>query len=88
LKGEAEETPFLHLAEFALLFERWLHEHYLRSPHARLGCSPLEAYRREYGTPVVPDERALDLLLMRAEQRLVRRNGLELFERRNARTDS
>jgi putative transposase len=81
LKGEAEETPFLHLAEFALLFERWLHEHYLRSPHARLGCSPLEAYRREYGTPVVPDERTLDLLLMRAEQRLVRRNGLELFER-------
>jgi hypothetical protein len=30
---------------------------------------------------VVPDERTLDLLLMRAEQRLVRRNGLELFER-------
>jgi transposase InsO family protein len=81
LKGEAEETPFLHLAEFALLFERWLHEHYLRSPHARLGCSPLEAYKQEYGTPVVPDERTLDLLLMRAEQRLVRRNGLELFER-------
>lgn len=81
LKGEAEETPFLHLAEFALLFERWLCEHYLRRPHARLGCSPLEAYRQEYGTPVVPDERTLDLLLLRAEKRLVRRNGLELFER-------
>jgi len=81
LKGEVEETPFLHLAEFALLFERWLYEHYLRRPHARLGCSPLEAYRQEYGTPVVPDERSLDVLLMRAEKRLVRRNGLELFER-------
>lgn len=81
LKGEAEETPFLHIAEFALLFERWLHEHYLRRPHARLGCAPLEAYRQDYGTPVVPDERTLDLLLLRAEKRLVRRNGLELFER-------
>lgn len=81
LKGEAESTPFLHVAEFALLFEKWLHEHYLRTPHARLGCSPLEAYRKEYLTPVVPDERSLDLLLMRAEKRLVRRNGLELFER-------
>ena len=81
LKGDAEETPFLHIAEFALLFERWLYEHYLRRPHARLGCSPLEAYRQEYGTPVVPDERTLDLLLLRAEKRLVRRNGLELFER-------
>ena len=81
LKGEAEETPFLHIAEFALLFERWLYEHYLRRPHARLGCSPLEAYRQDYGTPVVPDERTLDLLLLRAEKRLVRRNGLELFER-------
>ncbi|MCI0623709.1 MAG: Mu transposase C-terminal domain-containing protein, partial [Acidobacteria bacterium] len=81
LKGEAEETPFLHISEFALLFERWLHEHYTRRPHARLGCSPLEAYRQDYGSPVVPDERTLDLLLLRAEKRLVRRNGLELFER-------
>jgi len=81
LKGEVEETPFLHISEFALLFERWLFEHYLRRPHARLNCSPLEAYRQEYGTPVVPDERTLDLLLLRAEKRLVRRNGLELFER-------
>ena len=81
LKGEVEETPFLHLAEFALLFERWLYEHYLRTAHARLGCSPIETYRKEYGTPMVPDERTLDILLMRADQRLVRRNGLELFER-------
>jgi len=81
LKGMVEQTPFLHLAEFALLFERWLEEHYLRRPHARLGCAPLEAYRQEYGSPVVPDERTLDLLLLRAEKRLVRRNGLELFER-------
>jgi len=81
LKGEVEETPFLHIFEFALLFERWLYRHYLRTPHSRLGHAPLEAYRREYGTPVVPDERTLDLLLMRAEKRLVRRNGLELFER-------
>jgi hypothetical protein len=80
LKGEAEDTPFLHIGEFALLFEKWLFERYLRSPHARLGCTPLEAYRREYGTPIVLDERSLDILPMRAEKRLVRRNGLELFE--------
>lgn len=81
LKGEVDETPFLHISEFALLFEKWLFERYLRASHARLGCSPLEAYQREYGTPVVPEERSLDLLLMRAARRLVRRNGLELFER-------
>ncbi len=81
MKGETADTPFLHIAEFALLFEKWLHENYLSTPHARLGCSPLEAYRREYGTPMVLDERSLDILLMRAERRLVRRNGLELFER-------
>jgi len=81
LKGEVEETPFLHVSEFALLFEKWLYRQYLRTPHSRLGHAPLEAYRQEYGTPVVPDERTLDLLLMRAEKRLVRRNGLELFER-------
>lgn len=81
LKGEAEETPFLHISEFAVLFERWLHENYLRTAHARLRNAPITVYREEYGTPVVPDERTLDLLLMRAEKRLVRRNGLELFER-------
>jgi putative transposase len=81
MKGESTDTPFLHIAEFALLFEKWLYENYLRSPHARLGCSPLEAYRQEYGTPLVLAERSLDILLMRAERRLVRRNGLELFER-------
>jgi hypothetical protein len=42
---------------------------------------PLEAYERDYGRPVVPSERALDILLMRAERRLVRRNGIEMFER-------
>jgi len=81
LKGEVEDTPFLHIAEFGGLFDKWLFESYLRTPHARLGHVPIEAYRQEYGTPVVPDERTLDLLLMRAEKRLVRRNGLELFER-------
>jgi putative transposase len=81
LAGRREETPFLHVAEFALKFEAWLHERYLRTPHARLGCTPLEAYEREYGNPVVPSERALDILLMRAERRLVRRNGIEMFER-------
>lgn len=81
LKGETENTPFLHIAEFALHFEKWLYERYLRSPHSRLGRSPLEAYRREYGAPMVLEERGLDILLMRAERRLIRRNGLELFER-------
>jgi transposase InsO family protein len=79
--GRREETPFLHIAEFALRFEAWVHERYLRTPHARLDCSPLEAYEREYGRPVVPAERALDILLMRAERRLIRRNGIEMFER-------
>ena len=81
LAGRREETPFLHVAEFALKFEAWLHERYLRTPHTRLGCMPLEAYERDYGHPVVPSERALDILLMRAERRLVRRNGIEMFER-------
>jgi len=81
LAGRREETPFLHVAEFALKFEAWLHERYLRTPHTRLGCAPLDAYEREYGHPVVPSERALDILLMRAERRLVRRNGIEMFER-------
>jgi len=80
-EGKREETPFLHIAEFALKFEVWLHDRYLRTPHARLGCMPLEAYEKEYGHPVVPSERALDILLMRAERRLVRRNGIEMFER-------
>jgi hypothetical protein len=81
LAGRWEETPFLHIAEFALKFEAWLHERHLRTPHARLNRTPLEAYEREYGNPVVPAERALDILLMRAERRLVRRNGIEMFER-------
>jgi putative transposase len=81
LRGEVEETPFLHIGEFALLFEKWLYERYLRQSHARLGCAPLEAYQRDYGHPTVLNERSLDILLMRAEKRLVRRNGLELFER-------
>jgi transposase InsO family protein len=81
LEGKREETPFLHIAEFALKFEAWLHERYLRTPHTRLGCAPLEAYEHEYGNPVVTTERALDILLMRAERRLVRRNGIEMFER-------
>jgi len=81
LAGRREETPFLHIAEFAMKFEAWLHERYLRTPHKRLGCTPLEAYEREYGNPAVPTERALDILLMRAERRLVRRNGIEMFER-------
>jgi len=81
LAGRREETPFLHVAEFALKFEAWLHERYLRTPHTRLGCAPLDAYEREYGHPVVPSERALDILLMRADRRLVRRNGIEMFER-------
>jgi transposase InsO family protein len=81
LEGKRDETPFLHVAEFALKFEAWLHERYLRTPHTRLGCAPLDAYEREYGHPVVPSERALDILLMRAERRLVRRNGIEMFER-------
>ena len=81
LAGRREEMPFLHVAEFALKFEAWLHERYLRTPHARLGCAPLDAYEREYGHPVVPSERTLDILLMRAERRLVRRNGIEMFER-------
>lgn len=81
VEGKREETPFLHIAEFALGFEAWLHERYLRTPHTRLGCTPMEAYEREYGHPVVPAERALDILLMRAERRLVRRNGIEIFER-------
>ncbi len=80
LAGRREETPFLHIAEFALKFEAWLHERYLRNPHTRLGCTPLEDYEREYGNPAVPSERALDILLMRAERRLVRRNGIEMFE--------
>lgn len=79
--GRRDETPFLHIAEFSLRFEAWLHERYLRTAHARLGVSPLEAYEREYGRPVVPSERALDILLMRAERRSVRRNGIEMFER-------
>jgi transposase InsO family protein len=79
--GRREETPFVHIAEFALRFEAWVHERYLRTPHTRLGCAPLEAYEREYGRPVVPSERALDILLMRAERRLIRRNGIEMFER-------
>ena len=79
--GERAETPFLHIAEFALKFEAWLHDRYLRTLHTRLGCPPLEAYEREYDHPVVPSERALDILLMRAERRLVRRNGIEMFER-------
>jgi len=81
LEGKRDETPFLHIAEFALKFEAWLHDRYLRTPHTRLGCMPLEAYERDYGRPVVPSERALDILLMRAERRLVRRNGIEMFER-------
>ena len=81
LAGDRDGTPFLHIAEFALRFEDWVHERYLRTPHARLGCSPLEAYDREYGSPVVPSERALDILLMRAERRVIRRNGIEMFER-------
>ncbi len=81
LAGRREETPFLHIAEFAMKVEEWLHARYLRTPHTRLGCSPLEAYEREYGSPVVPSERSLDILLMRAERRMVRRNGIEMFER-------
>ncbi len=81
LQGKRGETPFLHIAEFALKFEAWLHERYLRTPHARLNWMPLEAYEGEYGQPVVPSVRALDILLMRAERRLVKRNGIEMFER-------
>jgi transposase InsO family protein len=79
--GKREDSPFLHIAEFAMKFEAWLHQQYLRTPHARLDCTPLEAYEKDYGNPVVPSERALDILLMRAERRLIRRNGIEMFER-------
>ena len=81
LEGKAEDTPFLHIAEFALEFEHWIYQAYLRRSHARLKRSPLEAYQAEYGTPRLMEERALDLLLMRAEKRLIRRNGIEMFER-------
>ncbi len=37
------ENPFLHICEFALLFEKLLYRHYLCTPHSRLGTSSLVA---------------------------------------------
>lgn len=76
LAEEIRGGELLTLEDFILLFDEWLAKNNAQI-HSELGCAPVdlwEGFERE-----IPEERALDLLLMEEQQRKVGPHGIKLF---------
>lgn len=76
------EVPLMHIGEFILKFEEFLNE-YHNSKHKGLkDKTPLEVwseYEKKGWKPRRIDERAVDVLLMKSEIRIVRQGMIRLF---------
>jgi len=78
LPGEIRGGKLLTLEEFTLLFDQWLDE-YNNTFHSGINCSPNELWNDSKVAMEIPEERALDLLLMKHERRKVNPSGIKVF---------
>ncbi|MGA9768834.1 MAG: transposase [Blastocatellia bacterium] len=83
--GRGNESPVIGFDEYREALAGFIHE-YNTKEHERstLGGArviPLEEYRRLYTTRYEIAEEALALLLMKAEKRIVRKNGVQCFQK-------
>ncbi|MDZ4042887.1 MAG: Mu transposase C-terminal domain-containing protein [Eubacteriales bacterium] len=63
-------------------FTEWLEQDYHQRRHSELGTSPLELYVSLDAARVeMPDERALDILLMKADEVKIYQDGIRRFQR-------
>ncbi len=78
------ESPFMAFDDYRDALAGYFAD-YNRTAHERttlMGATvvPLEEYQRLYTTHYTISERTLAMLLMKAEQRMVRKNGVSLFQ--------
>jgi len=76
LAREIRDGKLLALDQFTELFDQWLDE-YNNTFHSSIGCTPNEMW--EDAEREIPDERALDLLLMEGVVRKVHPSGIRVF---------
>lgn len=83
--SRASESPFIGFDEYREALAGFIHE-YNSTEHERITLGgarviPLEEYRRLYTTRYEIAEETLAMLLMKAEKRQVRKNGVQCFQK-------
>ncbi|MCP9496259.1 MAG: Mu transposase C-terminal domain-containing protein [Pyrinomonadaceae bacterium MAG19_C2-C3] len=84
-KQRFDDSPFMLLEDYREHLAGWIAE-YNEGEHTRMTLGgativPLDEYRRLYTTHFSISEEALSLLLMKAESRVIGKNGVSLFRR-------
>ncbi len=84
-KGQQPASPFMPLGSYREHLARFITQ-YNSSPHERstLGGNrvvPLEEYQRLYTTHYKINSETLALLLMKADRRVIRKNGVQCFQK-------
>lgn len=84
-KGKRDASPFTSFEQYREALDRFI-AHYNSSEHERLTLGgekivPVEEFRRLYTTRYEISSETLALLLMKAEKRRVRKNGVQCFRK-------